>query len=458
MRLAKRVAFCVVLAAEAAAPPVTGAAAVPEVIGPVLLSYGQDSYHSRPAVAFDTHGVVHVVWCREPRTDREDLRNASLVHSRLERGHWTDPTPIAGTAGKEFRRIDSPRLVPSLDDSLYLAWASASGVWISRARASLAGREGAWTAPRRAVAVVEPRTLDLLRARDGSLHLVYSSWGANAGGDGSVGYTRSLDGGRTWSPGRLLAISDRQSSKVQADPQIVEDAAGRLHVAWYTSIAPTWTGERVFYARSEDRGLTWSEPLELAARETGDFRIGSPLLAAIGRDELHVIFVCGTPASRCGRSSSDGGASWKPRQRLFGDLQGKAGTEVLRVDEAGTLHLVSQLRYPKGLYYFRKPRGEAWQEPFLAVRQPGFEDAHFLAAALSPEGLHVAWERSAQSDTLDVTYARLEVAPAWTLPEPGVERRFLSAAFYGAAGLALVGLSVLVTRRGASQAPLRSSR
>lgn len=425
--------------------------ATPEVLGPVLLSYGRDASNSQPAVVVDGSGRVHVMWCREPLAKGDTPRVGTLVHSVLEDGRWTSTNRIASTEGTDFWRIDRPQAGVSPEGRLHVVWGAQSGVWTAGAGASRAHRDGAWSKPRLAASVPSVRSVDFLLARDGSWHLVYATNGSDLGGDGSVGYARSLDGGRQWSPPHRLAGASDPATEVQAEPRIVEDPAGRLHVAWFTARAPRWLGDKVLYARSEDRGLTWSEPRELATMETEDFRIDSPLLAATSQHDLYLLFVCGTPASRCARTSTDGGSSWQPRESIFEGLEGKAGNEELQVDGAGTLHFVGQLRYPKGVYYMRKELGEAWDQPLLAIRQPGFEDAHQIGVALGPEGLYAVWERSARAEFADVTFARIGAQVAWVGGVRSHEspRRPLAAGLYFAVALGLVAVVFATLRRGA---------
>jgi hypothetical protein len=92
---------------------------------------------------------------------------------------------------------------------------------------------------------------------------------------------RSTDGGRTWAePVRAHADDWVFDGCPHAGPSLQVDAAGRVHVAW-------WTGKRgaagVWYARSDDGARSFGAPVALGV---GELSRPAHVQLALGADGL----------------------------------------------------------------------------------------------------------------------------------------------------------------------------
>jgi hypothetical protein len=95
---------------------------------------------------------------------------------------------------------------------------------------------------------------------------VYAAWRkVYPGNRRAVVVARSADGGRTWA----VPVAAQRDGWVidgcpHAGPSLQVDAAGRVHVAW-------WSGKQgaagVFYARSDDGGRTFGAPVPIGVAE-----------------------------------------------------------------------------------------------------------------------------------------------------------------------------------------------
>lgn len=110
---------------------------------------------------------------------------------------------------------------------------------------------------------------------NGTLHVVWE-WRkpATLTGYANVGYIRSTDGGRTWSEPR--AITDDNPANMQGKflPELSVAPNGRLDAAWWdTRDDPGTRTNDVYYAYSEDDGVTWSKNYRISD-QTIDRRYG----------------------------------------------------------------------------------------------------------------------------------------------------------------------------------------
>jgi sialidase-1 len=83
--------------------------------------------------------------------------------------------------------------------------------------------------------------------------------------DIDIAMRRSTDGGKTWSPMKIIA--DRGSMTVDNPTPIVDRKTGAIHFVFQVNYA------QVFYMRSDDDGITFSEPADITDA-AHDFRRG----------------------------------------------------------------------------------------------------------------------------------------------------------------------------------------
>ena len=110
---------------------------------------------------------------------------------------------------------------------------------------------------------------------NGTLHMV---WEWRHPGDltayADVGYVRSTDGGLTWSKPRSIADDDPKKLNGKFLPMLSVAPNGRLDAAWWdTRDDPGIRANDVYYAYSEDDGVTWSKNIRISD-QTIDRRYG----------------------------------------------------------------------------------------------------------------------------------------------------------------------------------------
>ena len=161
----------------------------------------------------------------------------------------------------------------------------AGHVWVAYARP--AGNEGrvvlqrsddegaTWQAPVRVNSAAEPVAAEgenrpkLAFGAGGEIYVTWTS-PTSAKFTGDIRFARSLDGGKTWSAPSVVH-RDRQLITHRFESLLV-DPKGMLWVAWVDKrdlkvaeeAGRAYRGAAIYYARSDDRGATWSADAKLA--------------------------------------------------------------------------------------------------------------------------------------------------------------------------------------------------
>jgi BNR/Asp-box repeat len=129
----------------------------------------------------------------------------------------------------------------------------------------------------------------------------------------SVAALRSIDGGLTWSAPIIVAeLQVRGGAERQFDDKewlAVDDTGGRydghVYLLWQRiSFAATPLQSRMMFARSTDRGLTWSEPVELTTPAPS----GQSMLTVGPAGEVYLSYF--RTSAHYIRTSTDGGETF----------------------------------------------------------------------------------------------------------------------------------------------------
>ncbi len=287
---------------------------------PVLVFEGEGQV-SAPAIVADEYGQVHAFWAFTP----DDFVNGAsrlIYYTRLDQKNW-QPVDILAPAGSLVGLTAA-----MAGGRLSLLWDGASYAW---AGPSLGASAKEWASPVKLNAAYFNSGLAV--APDGALWTIYGASDTNAV------FVQKIDPeSGVWGNSQLVA----PASNAKAVPDAARLAISRdgiIHAVWAEYQLPTgWPPLGVYYSRSADGGQTWSVP-----RPLGDGDYNQPnVIAGPGR-EVYLAWVgkAGT-GGKFFQASADDGETWGAVEVVLpaGTGGGSEGAPNLAVDSSGTIHML----------------------------------------------------------------------------------------------------------------------
>lgn len=250
-----------------------------------------------PFITGDQAGNIHVVWTEA--SGGENAPPDTIYYTTHGAAGWSEPIDIlAVTQG-------SSRLLPAALEfdpygRLVLLSSRNRGLDISFADSATAQSAKAWqTKSLDADSLINGA--DLVIDDRGVYHVAY------AANNQQIRYLVSSDAGETWQEAEpVFDLID--SSFAVTEPAIAADENGAIYIAWTrTSEDTNWSAVGVWFSRSLDGGLTWSQPTELVS----GVGYGWSSLHVESSGRLHLFWI-GSLAigGRYHRWSDDMGETW----------------------------------------------------------------------------------------------------------------------------------------------------
>lgn len=314
-------------------------------------------------------------------------------------GVLSTPTDVLATSNKLAIRLSTTIL--ETDDSIHLIWQDSyvrGNLFYSSAKISAAESPGAWMKPQLLVPQVD--SARIMADSKGTLHLIYGISSAD-GYKNSVYYARSDDGGTSWQEPILVYEADPGVPSALSTFAAV-DMAGRIHVGITLRSQEYGVASELLYTRSLDGGYTW-QPAQVVATQseaTPNVAVIAPF--AFGEDEIHLTW---HDPRRMHMWSSDGGATWSSPVEIFSLGAGFGSVNNLAKDSAGKLYAVVGA---KDAVYQLEWDGLQWIKPTRIENRSLDPHAQELVVCQGNQ-LHVTYDDRLVADTT-VWYSTREVA------------------------------------------------
>ena len=225
----------------------------------------------------------------------------------------------------------------------------------------------------------------------GGINIVYVD---NPGNIDTVYFTRSTDGGKTFS--QPLNVSSPQGGQSDATtPEIAVDASGHIHVVWVNSNI----NFGVFYSRSTDNGSSFSAPKDLDANTSQSFAPQVAVDATNGN--VYVVWddLLTTPKSQIQiffSASTNNGLAFSASQNISND-SGNASSPQMALDSNGNINVVWTDNSPGNnqIFFSRSSnQGTTFSAATTVFNQTAMS-TNSLVAADANGNIFVVWQNGA---------------------------------------------------------------
>jgi hypothetical protein len=220
---------------------------------PRLISQGNGGQERSPDIAVGRDGQIHVIY------ERRDSDEVFYVGSPDLGATWTRPQGLSGDAGKAYE----PAIAVDADSGAHAVWTDRRWTGDQQVTYAYRARGGAWTGPAKVGGNTFDRFPDITTSFSGPelrVQIAYQARvrGSNRNEDFDI-LLLSGPPGRFGAPQNISADGGTWS----LEPAIVSDGASRLFLAWDKQVSGS---HDIVFSRSDDGGLSWAEPVNLARR------------------------------------------------------------------------------------------------------------------------------------------------------------------------------------------------
>ena len=178
-------------------------------------------------------------------------------------------------------------------------------------------------------------------------------WEDDAAGNDEVYFSRSQDGGSTWS----AVINLSSTSDDSDDSCIAIDSSGNISVAWEEGGFP----DEIFFRCSQDNGASWSAAVNIS-NTSGDS--GDPAIAVDSSGNINVVWEDDDPGNddTYFARSEDNGSTWSQVKNVSNSGDNSRDPDIA-VDNSGNINVVWRQSTPADneVYYSRSTdNGATW--------------------------------------------------------------------------------------------------
>lgn len=352
---------------------------------PTLVAAEEVVFHGRPGeiaahnaadttIATDGAGRWVAAWSA-PADDSAGAQagNAIFAATSFDQGHnWSQPVMVVADATANAAQ---PALVFARS-AWVLVWSQqaqgSAGANLLSARSNDGGFT--WTEPV-VIAQAEDGTHTnpaIATAAGGAVLAVWQSsatLGRSLGADFDILFTRSVNGGKTWSQPTALHNNAIADAGVDRRPVVAADTAGNCLVAWDSTEALGGVGHDtdILFCVSKDYGVTWSPVAPLNSNAPDDDGDAFVSVAAGGAGAWVAVWESSSaaaPGSRIAYAwSHDNGRAWSNAQRLVRVHTAVSETSPRVVSDGQGRYVAAWTRDGEIAYAHSNDAGATWSQP-----------------------------------------------------------------------------------------------
>jgi len=350
---------------------------------PVNISHDPDS-SSSPQIATDSVGNIFVAW-------ESDSGVVGILFSSSADGvTFSAPVMVSTNAGGSM----APQLAVDPAGNVNLVWeddiASSSDISFSRSQ----DHGQTFSTPKSlSHNVGNSNSAQLSVDLSGNINVV---WENDSPGNFDVFFTRSTDGGQTFSPLSNLSHSPGSASSAQ----LTTDLGGNINVIWVDNTPPSSSTD-IYFTRSANGGTSFSAPMNIS--NNSGFST-DPWLAVDPAGNANIVWQDATPGNReiFFSHSTDSGATFSTPQNLSSNSGSSTVTEIV-ADKNGSLNAVWQDNTPGATQiFFSRYTNAAVNHPPVANAGP---DQNIQATSQNDVSVQLDGSKSSDPDNDSLTFS-----------------------------------------------------
>lgn len=331
---------------------------------------------------------MHALWIQAEILPENStaLPKESIYYSGWNGTRWSTPVSILRSGDEQIYRF-AAKFDPS--GRLFVVWSDnqAGDIYFSWANELQAANPLEWNTPTTLPGLTSPiSTQDIGVSSSGSIYVVYSiPLNENRG----IYFASTDNSGQTWAPPVRIFNAVAAGWQMVDNPRIAVSGVGEVHVLWSRLTLPGSFGSQgLYYSRSADGGVTWSKEVEVT-----NAPVEWSQIIDVGGAELQRLWQEKGEGQNNIRYqvSTSGGSSWGAFEALPRFSQNQAqGLVSLAQDSAGLPHLLGEIslsEFSKEIWHWQWD-GSRWAADGHKVELStnGITQIDDLSAAISPAG------------------------------------------------------------------------
>ncbi len=294
-----------------------------------------------PSLGIDSNGVLYCAWADV----RAGFPNFDIYFANsTDDGATWSPNKKINSDGIPPRQQTEPTLTVGSDGTVYVVWqdlrsqtdfdiffsksTDGGATWLNPdVKVNIDATNASQTAPTIAV---------------NKTNVIFVAWADRRLGDDDIYFSKSVDGGMSWSPN--IRVNSDDLGNISSNPSIAVDNSGIIYLVWQDNR----NGNRdIYFAKSSDGGSTWTDPEIRIDDDITSSNQGNPSIGVNSTGAIFVVwqdFRSGSDNDIYFAKSTNGGLNWSDPNIRVNDDPGTKIQEMpdLAVSANGTAYVVWQ--------------------------------------------------------------------------------------------------------------------